>query len=111
MKLIVAGGRDFVPNAIDREILKDVVKQYGITEIVSGGAKGADSFGEDFAKENKLKVTKFPANWNKYGRGAGPIRNKAMADYADAVLLYPGGRGTASMKVLALQKGLQVFEA
>jgi len=34
-----------------------------------------------------------------------------MADYADAVLLYPGGKGTASMKALALQKGLQVFEA
>jgi len=111
MKLIVAGGRDFVPSAIDKEILKDLVKQYGITEIVSGGAKGADSFGEEYAIENKLKVTKFPANWNKYGRGAGPIRNKEMADYADAVLLYPGGRGTSSMKALALQKGLQVFEA
>ena len=51
-------------------------------EIVSGHAAGADALGEKFAKKNNIKLTVFPADWKKYGKSAGPIRNSQMAKYA-----------------------------
>ena len=55
-------------------------------EIASGAAKGADKLGEQYAKERGFKLTKFPANCNKYGKTAGPKRNQQMAQYADALI-------------------------
>src|SRR5690606_3144256 len=94
MKLIIAGGRDyrFTPNDIEQlNSLKN------ITEVVSGGAKGADAEGEQWATEQGIPIKIFKADWKQYGRGAGPRRNQAMADYADAVVLFPGGKGTENM--------------
>ena len=51
-------------------------------KFVSGGAKGADSFGEEYAAAHDVKVTVFKPDWKKYGKAAGPIRNKDMLDYA-----------------------------
>lgn len=54
-------------------------------------------------------MKRFPADWKSHGRAAGPIRNEPMAEYADGVALFPGGRGTASMKREAAKRGLRVF--
>ena len=45
----------------------------------------------------KLKI--FKADWNKYGRSAGPIRNKEMLDYADHVIAFYDGisKGTGNL--------------
>jgi hypothetical protein len=58
---------------------------------------------------NRVPVKQFPADWNKYGKAAGPIRNAQMAKYADAVILFPGGRGTANMRKLAKEHGLEIL--
>jgi hypothetical protein len=70
-----------------------------IEEIVSGGAKGADTLGEQFAQTHNLPCKIFPADWKKYGRAAGPKRNAQMAEYANyGVALWDGkSRGTANM--------------
>jgi hypothetical protein len=84
-------------------------------EIISGHARGADSLGEQFAKEFKLNLKIFPANWEKYGRGAGPIRNEEMAKYAaedQGILIafkFPDSRGTASMIQIAKQYNLETY--
>ena len=67
--------------------------------IVSGCASGADKIGERYAKENGFKVEKYPADWGKYGRSAGPKRNRKMAEVADYVICFWDGqsRGTRSM--------------
>lgn len=80
-----------------------------ITEVVSGEARGADREGEIWARLSGLKVSRFPANWTRYGSCAGPIRNADMADYAEACIAFPGGTGTADMLRKAHGKGLKVF--
>lgn len=103
MKVVIAGGRDYVPDPCDKHYIVQMIKLHNIDEIVSGHTQGADTFGEAIAAELGLKCKLFPANWNAYGRSAGPIRNKQMAEYCDAVILLPGGRGTASMRKEAIE--------
>jgi len=84
---------------------------WDITEVVSGHAPGADTLGERFAKENNIPVKLFPAAWKKLGRAAGPVRNKAMADYAEALVafLYPHSKGTKSMIGFAHKKDMPIM--
>lgn len=101
-KVIVAGGRDFE----DYDFLRDsIYKFFGDyieqdrLEIVSGGAKGADSFATQFADIHWCAYKEFPADWDNYGKSAGAIRNAEMAEYADALIAFWDGqsRGTANM--------------
>lgn len=106
MKLIVAGGRDYTLTKDDWQLLT----QIGPSEIVSGGAKGADAGGEEYAKYMGLPCKRFPADWKAHGKAAGPLRNRQMAEYADAVALFPGGRGTNSMRDEARRAGIKIFD-
>ena len=108
MKLIIAGGRNYRLTAKDVETLDSL--QICIEEVVSGGAQGADKSGESYAFYKKIPVKRFPADWQTHGRAAGPIRNKAMAEYADAVALFPGGKGTGSMFREAKAAGLTIYD-
>lgn len=114
MKVVVAGGRDFQNYSLLKAVLDWLVPLEGVTEIVSGTARGADSLGERYAKESNLDLKQFPANWNAHGKSAGYLRNSEMADYADAVLIFWDGksRGTGHMIELAKKKGrpLIVFD-
>lgn len=94
MKIICAGSRKFddyevLKTNIDNFILKLDCK--GDTTIISGTAKGADKLGEKYATEKGLTSVLFPANWDKYGKRAGPIRNLQMAEYADAAIIFWDG--------------------
>lgn len=97
MKVIIAGGR----NITDRTIVAKAIKgaPFKITEVVSGKAKGVDAIGETYARALGLHVKAFPADWDQYGKGAGPIRNRQMAQYADALIAVWDGfsRGTGNM--------------
>lgn len=103
-RIIVAGSRDFTDysrlcSRLD-EIIADIHDEI---EIVSGHARGADSLGERYARENGLKIAVFPANWDLYGKSAGVIRNQQMLDYASketplVVAFWDGcSRGTLDM--------------
>jgi len=81
-----------------------------ITEVVSGGATGIDKEGEDYAYAHGIPVKRFPADWDKHGKAAGPIRNRDMAKYADAVALFAGGIGTNSMRKEAEKAGIQIYD-
>jgi len=93
-RIIIAGSRDFT----DYNLLKlnvgafifENCKLFQI-EIVSGCAEGADRLGEKYAKEYNLPVKHFPANWNRYGKSAGYLRNGDMAQYADALIAFWDG--------------------
>ncbi len=113
MRVIIAGGRDFVPNVSHYDILDDFFDDIlaGVqVEVVSGRAKGADKFGEDYAKARCLDVKLFPAQWNKYGRKAGHLRNLEMAEYADMLVAFWDGKskGTAHMIREAKKRNLRV---
>ena len=78
--------------------ISDIKKKYTLI-FVSGGCSGADSLGERYAKENGYLLKIYPANWEKYGRAAGPKRNLQMAKACDYVICFWDGksRGTKSM--------------
>lgn len=99
MKTIVAGSRDYHNYAHVETMLDYFVKDHIIAEIVSGGAKGADALGERYANEHNIPLKVFPADWNKHGRAAGPIRNAQMGDYADQLIAVWDGKskGTKNM--------------
>lgn len=109
MKAIIAGGRNYLFTPQDIAWLNEIHDRHGITEVVSGGAFGADSCGEDWARVNSIPVKVFKADWETHSKAAGPIRNQQMAEYADICILFPGGKGTASMKSLALKNELIVY--
>ena len=110
MKLIIAGGRDYIGNRDDHKFLDALHKINIVTEVVSGCAKGADKMGEVWANLRGIPIKKFPADWNTFGKSAGHKRNKEMALYADAVVLFPGGRGTDSMYKEAKKVGLSIYD-
>lgn len=98
LKTIICGSRRFN----DYEFMKAVLDSipWEISEVVSGRAKGADTLGEKWSQEFLSKEAKmFPAAWDKFGRAAGPIRNKQMKDYAEACVAFylEGSKGTQNM--------------
>ena len=83
MKLIVAGGRDFKDYHLLKEALDSFQQEYGnITEVVSGGARGSDKLGEQYANENNIPIKRFVPDWEGLGKKAGHVRNRHMGDYA-----------------------------
>ena len=111
MKVIIAGGRNFNNYVVLKDFCDTCLKWFNVSEIVSGGAAGADKLGEQYAKENKYPVKIFKAQWDEYGKGAGPIRNHIMADYADTLIAFWDGKskGTKNMIDEAKKQKLQVF--
>ena len=87
-----------------------ICKENNVSEVVIGGDSEVDRGGEAFARNNNLKLTVIKADWNKHGKAAGPIRNKSIAEYADAVLLFPGRRVTEHMFRTSVYFGLVVFD-
>ncbi len=112
-RIVIAGCRDY--NNYDEAklyidfCLSNIRKEYEII-IVSGCASGADAIGERYAEENEFKIEKYPADWKRYGRSAGPKRNKKMAEVSDYVICFWDGesRGTKSMINYAVECGKPV---
>jgi hypothetical protein len=107
MKLILAGGRTFTDAIM---LARTLNKFTDITEIVSGTANGADKCGEQWATSNGIKIKRFPADWDLYGRSAGHLRNAEMAEYGDRLLAFWDGKskGTKNMIDIATKKGMLV---
>ena len=97
MKTIIAGSRHYENR---EEFLKLVAEiPWEVTEVVCGMCNGVDMLGWHWAEDNGIPVKEFPAEWKKYHLAAGPIRNKQMAEYADALfaLKTVESKGTANM--------------
>ena len=125
IKIIIAGSRTYndystVSNIVDH-ILRTKLYKKGYKpsdiEIVCGMANGADTLGEHYANSNGFAIHYFPAEWDKYGKSAGYIRNKQMAEYASyrkgygALIAFWDGnsKGTKHMIDLAKEYGMKVF--
>jgi hypothetical protein len=98
MKLIIAGSRGITESVVLSKALVKYELANRITEVVSGGARGVDTLGENFARVNGIPCKRFNPDWGK-GRGAGMIRNRDMGSYADELLAIWDGesRGTKQM--------------
>lgn len=103
---LVCGGRDFR----DRTLLFTTLDSLAISCVVHGGADGADRLGGEWAIAHKVPEIIVPAQWDGYGKGAGPVRNGWMLKFTKVtrVVAFPGGRGTADMIRQAEKAGVSL---
>lgn len=100
MRVLVCGGRawahgsGFVYRALDK-----LHREHGFDVVIEGDAQGIDRIAGYWARKKRLDNLKFPANWQRDGRAAGPIRNAQMLAEGkpDLIIAFPGNRGTADM--------------
>jgi hypothetical protein len=109
MKTIIAGSRTIT----DYDRVKNAIESSGfkVTTVISGTARGVDQLGEKWALENNIPVEKYPADWSRWGSSAGPIRNKEMAEIADACIIVwdRESNGTKNMMMQAIKNGLKLY--
>lgn len=110
MKCIIAGSRTATCENVSRA-LEVCAWTPEITLVVSGTARGADKVGEWWAEKNSIEVKRFPADWDRFGKRAGYLRNEQMAKFADALIAVWDGqsKGTKYMIDIAREQGLEVF--
>ena len=112
MRVLCCGDRNWSSYKIIR---RELEKLRSDTIIIEGCANGADSISGDIASEIGYRLLEFPADWNKYGRAAGPIRNKQMLDEGkpDLVLAFhsniENSRGTKNMIEQAKKRGIVII--
>ena len=110
-RIIIAGSRDFDDRTFAFPRISHMLSRVpdGL-EIISGGARGADTIGEEWAAQNKVQCVRFPAQWDQYGKRAGFIRNAMMGWYATHLIAFWDGKspGTRGMIDFARENGLQV---
>lgn len=99
-RILVCGGRKWTNRVLTFGVLDGYLQQFHLRGkpivIVEGGADGADTLAKEWAIKNDVPFEEYPADWSRYGRAAGPIRNQQMLDTGiDLVVAFPGGRGTA----------------
>ena len=110
-KIIIAGGRDFMDYNLLKEKTNKILQEKRVSHkivIISGCARGADTLGLRYASENAFDVEEYPANWDKYGKKAGYMRNVEMAENADALIAFWDGKskGTKHMIDIATERNL-----
>ena len=117
MKVLVCGAaprrRTGDPGWTNREaIRRELIELPPLTIIIEGEAEGADLLARDVAEELRFPVEPYPAEWKRYGRAAGPIRNRQMLDEGqpDLVLAFhaniAASTGTADMLGQAKKRGI-----
>lgn len=104
MRVLVCGGRDFTDYHAVRQVLDDLWEHEAGRHLVviHGAARGADKLAQRWAQllwPHEGEEMAFPADWKRYGKGAGVIRNQQMLDEGkpDLVIAFPGGKGTADL--------------
>lgn len=109
MRTIIAGSRNISSHILVGEAVKE--SGFQITQVLCGGARGVDLSGKMWASTAGIPVENYPAEWDRYGKRAGYLRNLEMANNADALIAIWDGesRGTKHMIDIARELGLKVF--
>lgn len=114
MKVIVAGGRDFEDRGYMEISIQGLIQKADIPrdfELVCGMARGADMVAYTLCKKKGNILHEFPADWDRYGKGAGHRRNREMGDFADCLIAFWDGesKGTKGMIDYMRKLGKPVF--
>ena len=114
LKLAIVGSRSFLDYNYMKEAILNFIYAFPkspegrsicITEIVSGGARGADALAEQWAKDgHNIPLTTFPADWDKYGKSAGYKRNEQLVEYADMIMAFWDGESKGTKHTIDLAK-------
>ena len=112
-RALVCGGREYDDYTRLKKALNAIHADRPFAVVITGGAPGADRMAEAWAKRQGIPTIRMEANWSRFGRKAGPMRNQWMVDLAspELVIAFPGGRGTQDMTDRAKSAGIEVIEA
>jgi len=114
MKVLICGDRNYKNVEMIRAWLSKL-QDWGYTTLIEGEAKGADSIARDEARRMGLEVEPYPAEWKKYGKAAGPIRNRVMLTEGkpDLVVAFhteiEKSKGTKNMLEIAEKAGVNTI--
>ena len=112
MRLLVTGGRNFDDRVLMWSTLDRLHAEHQFTLLIHGDARGADRLAGEWAQERGIDVLACPADRKRYGRGAGPKRNRQMlAEKPDLVVAFPGDSDTRHMVIIADEAGVKVIYA
>ena len=104
MKVGVIGSRTFK----DYELLKKTLASFEITQIISGGASGADTIAEWYAFEKKIPLKVFRPDWKKFGKRAGFLRNTDIVKNSEHVIAFHNGESRGTMDSIQKAKDLGI---
>lgn len=112
MRIIVCGGLDYQHEHTVNAILTKIKEKYPDLAIIEGGARGADRLARQWADKNDVICYTERADWETYGKRAGWMRNQRMIDRfkPQAVVAFPGNKGTRDMVRRAHEAGIPVWE-
>lgn len=102
MKVAIIGSRNLCVNNLEKYLPKN------ITEIISGGAKGVDTNAREYALHNKIKITEYYPEYDKYGRAAPLKRNIKIIEYSDIVLAFWDGSSKGTKFVIDKCKKMDI---
>lgn len=111
MIVLVTGGRNYSDRDRVFSTLDKLHAETPITCIVAGEQTGADTYALKWANAKPVPWLRYPADWDHYGKSAGPRRNRKMLKEGkpDLVVAFPGGDGTADMVNQATKAGVRVL--
>ena len=104
MKLIIAGSRTFT----DYQLLCQVLApdKHRITQVITGGARGADRLGIRWALAHAVRIKGFPADWQRFGKSAGVRRNHQMAQAGDVLVAFWDGQSPGTAHLIQCMRAL-----
>lgn len=109
MRVLICGSRNWTDVIVIRELIDTLAKD---TIVITGGALGADTIAEHCARQAELQIEIYRADWQRYGRAAGMIRNRLMLEIGKPDCVYAfqinGSRGTENMVTIARKAGVPV---
>ena len=109
MRVLICGDKEWKDI---QKILQRIMKLPPHSIIIHGSARGADIIAGEVARELHLRVQSCPADWSRYGRAAGPIRNRQMLDLEPHLVIgfhsdIGKSKGTADMLKIARAAGIE----
>lgn len=107
MKVGVVGSRTYKNYEEMKKVLDDFNSEFPIEEIFSGGAKGADSLAEKYARERFIPTTIFFPQWEKYGKAAGPIRNRKIVEASECIFAFWDGKSRGTKNTIEICRDLK----
>lgn len=107
-RVCVCGSRSITSYEYIEKMLLKIQKEFNITfsEIVSGTCYGPDRLGETFAAKHGIKISRFPADWKRFGISAGFKRNCQMAEYSDVVIAFWDKKSKGTKHMIEYSKGV-----
>lgn len=111
-RVLICGDRDWTNRELILKTLRDVQQTYGVEVVIEGEAQGADTIGRLAADVIGIPVLRYPADWRRHGKAAGPIRNVQMLKEGKPTLVLAfhnyieNSKGTKHMVTIAQKAGV-----